>query len=138
MEHFAESRFWRATAVALVAALFSLAWAVSGERTLLPVAHAGGVVVGPPGVVYTTSEAGDQLYVWYTGGGNPYPFEHWSYGTGTVTRKPVARFDQQIGPSQPLPPPAQPGGFPGAPGQPRPGGPGAGTPGDDGRWERPR
>ena len=127
MQDFAESRFWRAIAVALVSGIFYLGWAASGDRTILPVAHAGGAVVSPSGIVYTTNESGDTLYMYYTAGGNPYAFESWSYATATVTRRPIARYDQQIGPAAPLPPAPHPG----QPGMPSGGG-------GQGGWERPR
>ncbi len=110
MEHFAKSRFWRAAAVALVAALFALAWSIAGggERSLLPVAQAGGVADGPGSALYSTDETGSILYVWHAGGGI---MEKWSYDLGQVSRKRAMLFELPgARPGDPLPPP--PGGTP--------------------------
>lgn len=103
MEHFAKSRFWRAAFLALVAAVAYLGWSLAGERSILPVAHAGGVVFGPGGAVYTTSEAGDVLYVWpvgAVGAATASYAEQWSFNAGTVTRRVMRYYDQPgVGPT---------------------------------------
>lgn len=88
MEPFAKSPFWRGLAVALVAAVAYLGWAIAGDRTILPVAHAGGVfgANGPQSVVYTTNEAGDVLYVWLGGA-----VEQHSWASATVTARRMVR-----------------------------------------------
>jgi hypothetical protein len=121
MEHFANSRFWRAAFVALIAAIAYLGWSLAGDRSILPVAQAGGVFAAPNGLfVYTTSETGETLYAWPVGGqGGAVAsyMEQWSWQSGTVTRKPLRYYDQPgLGPvyppgGPPLPPP--PGGTPG-------------------------
>ena len=120
MEHFAKSRFWRAFAVALVLALAYLGWSLSADRTLLPVAHAGGVGMATNGsFVFTTNELGDVLYVWpvtSSGGAAASYGEQWVWTTQTVTRKPFRWFDQPgvVPPGTPpgtIPP--TPGGTPG-------------------------
>src|SRR5947209_109627 len=122
MEHFARSRFWRAAFVALVAAVASLAWALSGARSFMPAAQAGGVYAGR-GVVYPTTEAGDVLYVGPTsgvGGASTSWMEQWSWANGSLTRKPVLVVNPGIGPGGVYPPgtvppgtvPPNPGGTP--------------------------
>jgi len=129
MQHFAESRFWRAIAVAMTVGVFYLGWAISGERTVIPVAHAGGVVMAPGGAICTSNDAGDVLYIW-NASSFPGMVDRWSFATGMVTRQAVNRIEGPLGPGAPVP--AQP--FPG--GQPR--GPGQGQGGGDGGWERPK
>lgn len=128
MQHFAESRFWRAIAVALTVGVFYLGWAISGERSVLPVAHAGGVVMTPSGAICTTNEAGDVLYVW-NANSVPTTVDRWSFISGVVTRQPFLRIEGPLGPGAPVSPQPYPGGQP-------PRGPGQG--GGDGGWERPK
>jgi hypothetical protein len=119
MEHFAKSRFWRGFAAALILVLAYIGWSLAGDRTILPVAHAGGVVLGQGGYVFTTSEAGDVLYAWPIGqgGGAATSYvEQWSWAAGTVTRRPVRYYDQPgfgpVGPGGQVPPPPPPGESP--------------------------
>jgi len=117
MEHFAKSWFWRIVAVSVVGALAYFGWAVAGERTILPVAQAGGVYAHPAtGQVYTTSQAGDVLYVWpLAGAGRSGHLERWSFRDGSVTYKALTTYTPIV-PGQP----GVPGGaiYPGQPGIP--------------------
>ena len=121
MEHFANSRFWRAAFLALVGAVAWLAVSLSGSRSIMPAAQAGGVY-SMGGVVYTTSEAGDVLYVWPTsgpGGASQSWMEQWSWSSGTVTRKPIMIVAPELTPGA-----YPPGAYPPGPIPPNP----AGTP----------
>lgn len=97
MQHFAESRFWRACAVAFIAALFYLGWSIAGDRSVLPVAQAGGVSTSPSGAfLFTTNERGDTLFAWpATQGGTAAAswVEMWTWDSGTVARKPLRFVD---------------------------------------------
>ena len=120
MEHFAKSLFWRSVAVALVAALAYLDWAISAERTVLPVAEAGGVSSVHGGWIYAASEDGSRLYGYPVGGGGMPAggwMECWDWGAGMLYRKPFTGLERPMGyPPGTLPPP--PGGTPsGRPGE---------------------
>lgn len=99
MEHFARSPFWRAIAVAVAAALVYLGWAISGGRSILPVAQAGGVTFAPQlNGLFTTDETGSVLYVWQLAGP---VVERYSFESGTVERKRLAPLEPPARPEKP-------------------------------------